>query len=71
MEGAYDGTETARIVTLRPDLIVRLIVKNQKEGKNIKGNLFFHLRAHLLKKKGPGVVFCLACFYVVEKLHLS
>ena len=37
-------------MTLRPDLIVYLITKHQNEDQNIKGSLFFHLRAYLVSK---------------------
>ena len=37
-------------MTLRPDLIIYLITKNQNEHQNIKGNLFFHLKAYLVFK---------------------
>lgn len=67
--GAYDGTKTARTVILRPDLIMHLIVKHQERGQNMKGNLFFHFKAHLLEKMGQ-VLFSVQPVCLVEKFYL-
>lgn len=51
----------AIIVNLSPDLIMHLVTKSQNEGPNMKGNLFFHLRTPLLKrrrKEKPGPRCC-------------
>lgn len=54
----WPGTQSLWILGFGIDLIVHLITKNENEGKNMKGNPLFHLRAHLLKKNHPGVVLC-------------